>query len=151
MTVNMVTLVGHLGRDPAIRTRQSGDKVAELSLATTEVWRDRQTSERKQRTQWHRVIIFSVPLAELAEKRLKKGSQVFVQGTLQYRTYQDSSDRERNVAEVVLPQRRGEMRLLDRRASSAGQEEPPAAEEAPPQEEVPPQDETLIDVDDLPI
>ena len=146
MTVNSLTLVGFLGRDPSIRTRQSGDKVAELSLATSERWRDRETRERRERTQWHRVVVYAPALAELCEKYLKKGSQIYVRGALETRNWKDREGRDRYVTEVVVPQRKGQLELLDRRPPS--DEAPPAAhEEPPPAAEAPP----LVDVDDLPI
>ena len=112
-SVNKVILVGNLGRDPEIRTMQSGDKVANLSVATSESWNDRQTGERRERTEWHRVVIFG-RVAEVAEQYLRKGSKVYVEGSLQTRKWQDQSGQDRYSTEVVLQRFRGELQMLDR-------------------------------------
>ena len=112
-SVNKVILVGNLGRDPEIRTMQSGDKVANLSVATSESWNDRQTGERRERTEWHRVVIFG-RVAEIAEQYLRKGSKVYVEGSLQTRKWQDQSGQDRYSTEVVLQRFRGELQMLDR-------------------------------------
>ena len=111
-SVNKVILVGNLGRDPEIRTMQSGDKVANLSLATSETWNDRQTGERRERTEWHRVVIFG-RVADVAEQYLRKGSKVYVEGSLQTRKWQDQSGQDRYSTEVVLSGPRGQMTMLD--------------------------------------
>ena len=100
-SVNKVILVGNLGRDPEIRTMQSGDKLAQFSLATSETWNDRQSGERRERTEWHRVVIFG-RLAEIAERYLRKGSKVYLEGSLQTRKWQDQSGQDRYTTEVVL-------------------------------------------------
>lgn len=112
-SVNKVILVGNLGRDPEIRTMQSGDKLAQFSLATSETWNDRQTGERRERTEWHRVVIFG-RLAEIAERFLRKGSKVYLEGSLQTRKWQDQSGQDRYSTEVVLQRFRGELQMLDR-------------------------------------
>ena len=112
-SVNKVILVGNLGRDPEIRTMQSGDKLANMSVATSETWNDRQTGERRERTEWHRVVIFG-RLAEVAERYLRKGSKVYVEGSLQTRKWQDQSGQDRYSTEVVLQRFRGELQMLDR-------------------------------------
>ncbi len=112
-SVNKVILVGNLGRDPEIRTMQSGDKIANLSVATSESWNDRQTGERRERTEWHRVVIFG-RVAEVAEQYLRKGSKVYVEGSLQTRKWQDQSGQDRYSTEVVLQRFRGELQMLDR-------------------------------------
>ena len=94
-SVNKVILIGNLGRDPEIRTMQSGDKVASFSLATSETWRDRTSGERRERTEWHRVAIFDNHLVDIAERYLRKGSKIYVEGTLQTRKWQDQSGQER--------------------------------------------------------
>src|SRR5499427_9747466 len=94
-SVNKVILVGNLGRDPEIRTLNSGDRVANLSLATSETWRDRNSGERRERTEWHRVVIFNDRLVEVVEKYLKKGSKIYVEGALQTRKWTDNSGQER--------------------------------------------------------
>ena len=112
-SVNKVILVGNLGRDPEIRTMQSGDKLAQFSLATSETWNDRQSGERRERTEWHRVVIIG-RLAEIAERFLRKGSKVYLEGSLQTRKWQDQSGQDRYTTEVVLQRFRGELQMLDR-------------------------------------
>jgi single-strand DNA-binding protein len=114
-SVNKVILVGNLGRDPEVRSTQDGTKVANLSLATSESWRDRNTGERRERTEWHRVVIFNERLAEIAEKYLRKGSKIYVEGQLQTRKWTDQSGQDRYSTEVVLQRFRGELTMLDSR------------------------------------
>jgi len=114
-SVNKVILVGNLGRDPEIRNTQDGTKVANLSLATSETWRDKTSGERRERTEWHRIAIFNDRLAEVAEKYLKKGSKIYVEGQLQTRKWTDQSGQERYTTEVVLSRFRGELTMLDGR------------------------------------
>ncbi len=112
-SVNKVILIGNLGRDPEIRSTQDGTRVANLSVATSESWRDRATGERKERTEWHRVVIFNDRLVEIVEKYLKKGSKVYLEGALQTRKWTDNSGQERYSTEVVLQKFRGELTMLD--------------------------------------
>jgi single-strand DNA-binding protein len=119
-SVNKVILVGNLGRDPEVRNTQDGRKVVNLSLATSESWRDRQSGERKERTEWHRVVIFNENLAEVAEKYLKKGAKVFIEGQLQTRKWTDQSGAEKYTTEIVLQRYRGELTMLDGRGDSGG-------------------------------
>jgi single-strand DNA-binding protein len=112
-SINKVILVGNLGRDPEIRTLNSGDRVANLNLATSETWRDRTSGERKERTEWHRVVIFNDNLVKVAENYLRKGSKVYIEGALQTRKYQDASGQEKYSTEVVLQKFRGELTMLD--------------------------------------
>ena len=114
-SVNKVILVGNLGRDPEIRSMQSGTRVANLSLATSETWRDRNTGERRERTEWHRVVIFNERLVEVAEKYLRKGSKIYIEGQLQTRKWQDQSGQDKYSTEVVLQNFRGELQMLDSR------------------------------------
>lgn len=114
-SVNKVILVGNLGRDPDIRHTQSGKKIANLALATSDSWKDRQTGERRERTEWHRVVIFSEGLADVAERFLRKGSKVYVEGALQTRKWQDQSGQERYTTEVVLQAFNGTLTMLDGR------------------------------------
>jgi single-strand DNA-binding protein len=114
-TVNKVILIGNLGRDPEVRTTQDGSKITHLSVATTDTWRDRNTGERRERTEWHRVVIFNDKLGEVAEKYLRKGSKVYLEGSLQTRKWTDQSGQERYTTEVVLQRYRGEMTMLDTR------------------------------------
>ena len=118
-SVNKVILVGNLGADPEIRRTQDGRPIANLRLATSESWKDKNTGERKEKTEWHRVVIFNENLCRIAEQYLKKGSKVFIEGALQTRKWQDQSGQDRYSTEVVLQGFRGEMTLLDR-AGSAG-------------------------------
>jgi single-strand DNA-binding protein len=117
-SVNKVILVGNLGRDPEARTMQSGGKVVSFSIATSESWNDKASGERKEKTQWHRIAIFNEKLGEIAERYLKKGSKVYVEGSLESRKYTDKDGIERETTEVVLARFRGEMTLLDGRGGS---------------------------------
>lgn len=119
-TVNKVILIGNLGRDPEIRTTQDGSKITHLSVATTDTWRDRNSGERRERTEWHRVVIFNDKLGEVAEKYLRKGSKVYLEGALQTRKWTDQSGQERYTTEVVLQRYRGEMTMLDTRGGGGG-------------------------------
>ncbi|HEV2365995.1 MAG TPA: single-stranded DNA-binding protein [Caulobacteraceae bacterium] len=119
-SVNKVILVGNLGRDPEIRSLNSGDRVANLSVATSESWRDRNSGERRERTEWHRVVIFNDNLVKVAENYLHKGSKVYVEGALQTRKYTDSSGAEKFSTEVVLQKFRGELTMLDGRGDGEG-------------------------------
>jgi single-strand DNA-binding protein len=114
-SVNKVILVGNLGRDPESRTMQSGGKVVSFSIATSESWNDKMSGERKEKTQWHRIAIFNERLGEVAEKYLKKGAKVYVEGQLESRKYTDKDGVEREVTEVVLQRFRGELTMLDGR------------------------------------
>jgi single-strand DNA-binding protein len=132
-SVNKVILIGNLGRDPEIRSTQDGTRIANLSVATSESWRDKSSGERKERTEWHRVVIFNDKLVEIVEKYLKKGAKVYLEGALQTRKWTDNSGQERYSTEVVLQRYRGELTMLDGR-SGGGEgggyaDEPPAAQE----------------------
>ncbi len=115
-SVNKVILIGNLGRDPEIRNAQDGTKIVTFSVATSESWKDKQTGERKDKTEWHRVVLFNDRLGEVAEKYLRKGSKVYVEGALQTRKWTDSNNVERYSTEVVLSRFRGELTLLDSRS-----------------------------------
>ncbi len=117
-SVNKVILVGNLGQDPDVRSTQQGSKIVNLSVATSESWKDRQSGERRENTQWHRVVIFSEPLANLAEQYLTKGSKVYVEGQLETRKWQDQSGQDRYSTEVVLRPYKGELTFLDGRAGA---------------------------------
>ncbi len=114
-SINKVILIGNLGRDPEIRTLNSGDRVANLNLATSESWRDRNSGEKKERTEWHRVVIFNDNLVKVAENYLRKGSKVYIEGAIQTRKYQDASGQEKFSTEIVLQKFRGELTMLDGR------------------------------------
>jgi single-strand DNA-binding protein len=119
-SVNKVILVGNLGRDPEIRSTQDGTKVANLSLATSESWRDKNTGERKERTEWHRVVIFNERLVDVVEKYVKKGSKLYIEGALQTRKWTDNAGAEKYSTEVVLQRFRGELTMLDGRSGGGG-------------------------------
>ena len=119
-SVNKVILVGNLGKDPEIRTLNSGDRVANLSVATSESWRDRTSGERRERTEWHRVVIFNDNLVKVAENFLKKGSKVYLEGQIQTRKYTDQSGAEKYITEIVLQRFRGELTLLDPKGGGDG-------------------------------
>ena len=118
-SVNKVILIGNLGADPEIRSLNSGDRVANLRIATSETWRDKSTGERKEKTEWHRVVIFNENLVKVAEQYLRKGSKVYIEGSLQTRKYQDQSGAERFSTEIVLQKFRGELTMLDGRGDGA--------------------------------
>ena len=120
-SVNKVILVGNLGRDPEVRSFPNGGKVCNLRIATSESWRDRNSGERKERTEWHSVAIFSEPLAKIAEQYLRKGSKVYIEGALETRKWQDQSGQERYTTEIVLRPYRGELTLLDGRGEGGSQ------------------------------
>ena len=119
-SVNKVILVGNLGRDPEVRQFQNGGKVCNLRVATSENWKDRNTGERREKTEWHSVAIFSEPLARIAEQYLRKGSKVYLEGQLETRKWQDQSGQDRYSTEVVLRPYKGELTLLDSRGDSPG-------------------------------
>ena len=119
-SVNKVILVGNLGADPEVRRLNSGDPVVNLSVATSESWRDKQSGERRERTEWHRVVIFNDQLAKVTEQYLKKGMKVYIEGQLQTRSWEDQSGQKRYTTEVVLQRFRGELQMLDSRNAGEG-------------------------------
>lgn len=119
-SVNKVILVGNLGRDPEIRNLQDGNKVANLSVATSESWRDKTTGERRDKTEWHRVVIFNERIIDVVEKYLKKGAKIYLEGALQTRKWTDQSGVEKYTTEVVLQRFRGELTMLDSRGGGGG-------------------------------
>jgi single-strand DNA-binding protein len=121
-SVNKVILIGNLGKDPEIRTLNSGDRVANLRIATSETWRDRNSGERKERTEWHQVVIFNDNLVKVAENYLKKGSKVYLEGALQTRKWTDQQGVEKYSTEVVLQKFRGELTMLDGRGGGESEE-----------------------------
>ena len=118
-SVNKVILVGNLGADPEIRTLSSGDRVANLRLATSESWRDRTSGERKEKTEWHRVVIFNDNLVKVAESYLRKGSTIYIEGAIQTRKWADASGVEKYSTEIVLQKFRGELTMLGGKADGA--------------------------------
>jgi len=119
-SVNKVILVGNLGKDPEIRTTQSGMKIVNLALATSETWNDKMSGERQERTEWHRVVIMNDRLADVAEKYLKKGSKLYLEGKLQTRKWTDQSGQEKYTTEVLLGRIGSELVLLDRPSTGGG-------------------------------
>ena len=119
-SVNKVILVGNLGADPEIRTLNSGDRVANLRIATSETWRDKSSGERKEKTEWHRVVIFNDNLVKVAESYLKKGAKVYIEGAIQTRKWTDQAGLEKFSTEIVLQKFRGELTMLDGRGEGGG-------------------------------
>ena len=119
-SVNKVILIGNLGNDPEVRSLPSGGKVVNLSVATTDTWHDRNTGERKERTEWHRVVIFNEGLTKVAEQYLRKGSKVYIEGALQTRKWQDQSGQDRYSTEVVLQNFNSNLTMLDGRGEGDG-------------------------------
>jgi single-strand DNA-binding protein len=119
-SVNKVILLGNLGRDPEVRQTQDGTKIVHLAIATSERWRDRQSGEQREKTEWHRVVIFNDRLGEVAEKYLTKGRQVYIEGQLQTRKWTDQSGQEKYTTEIVLQRFRGELTLIGGRGDDTG-------------------------------
>jgi single-strand DNA-binding protein len=119
-SVNKVILIGNLGKDPEVRRTQDGRPIVNLTVATSETWRDKNTSERKERTEWHRVVIFNEGLCKVAEQYLKKGSKVYLEGQLQTRKWQDQQGQDRYSTEVVLQGFNSQLTMLDRAGAGAG-------------------------------
>jgi single-strand DNA-binding protein len=119
-SVNKVILVGNLGKDPEVRRMQSGEPVVNLSIATSESWRDKASGERKEKTEWHRVVIFNENLAKVAEQYLRKGAKVYIEGQLSTRKYTDKDGGEKYSTEIVLNRFRGELQMLDARGEGGG-------------------------------
>ena len=136
-SVNKVILVGNLGRDPEIRTTQDGSKIASFSVATTEAWKSRDSGERQDRTEWHRVVVFNPALADIVEKYVHRGSKVYVEGQLQTRKWQDQSGTERYTTEVTLTRFRGDLVLLDGRSEGAAPFDAPVADSVAFDDDIP--------------
>jgi len=120
-SVNKVILIGNLGRDPEVRTLPSGDRVVSFSLATTESWRDKNTGERRDRTEWHNISIFNENLGKIAEQYCRKGSKIYLEGQLATREYTDKDGNQRKATDVVLQRFRGELTLLDSKGGGRGE------------------------------
>ena len=119
-SVNKVILLGNLGQDPVVRTSQDGNKIVQLSIATSERWKDRNSGEQREKTEWHRVVIFNENLSNIAEQYLKKGSTIFVEGQLQTRKWQDQNGIDKYTTEIVLGRFRGELAMIGNRNDNAG-------------------------------
>src|SRR5579859_2157613 len=122
-SVNKVILVGNLGADPEIRSLTSGDRVANLRIATSETWRDRSSGERKEKTEWHRVVVFNENIVKVCEQYLRKGAKIYVEGSIQTRKWSDQSGVEKYSTEIVLQKFRGELTMLDGRGDGDGARE----------------------------
>ena len=122
-SVNKVILIGNLGADPEIRSLTSGDRVANLRIATSETWRDRSSGERKEKTEWHRVVVFNENIVKVCEQYLKKGAKVYVEGAIQTRKWTDQAGVEKFSTEIVLQKFRGELTMLDGRGEGVGEGE----------------------------
>jgi single-strand DNA-binding protein len=118
-SVNKVILIGNMGKDPEVRTTQDGTKIVNLTMATSESWNDRASGERKERTEWHRVVIFNDRVADVAERYLKKGAKIYVEGSLQTRKWTDQSGQERYTTEVVIGRFNGQLTMLDTRGGAS--------------------------------
>ena len=127
-SVNKAILIGNLGRDPEIRAMGNGDKVVTLNVATSETWKDKNSGERKEKTEWHRVIIFNEAIARVAESYLRKGSKIYIEGQLQTRKWTDKDGAEKYSTEIVLQRFRGEMTILDGGSSNNDRHEPGLAQ-----------------------
>jgi single-strand DNA-binding protein len=147
-SVNKVILVGNLGADPEIRTLNSGDRVANLRVATSESWRDRASGEKKERTEWHRVVIFNDNLVKVAESYLRKGAKVYLEGAIQTRKWQDASGQEKFSTEVVLQKYRGELTMLDGRGGDGDRDEGGSFSSGPRAQPSGPKESFSADLDD---
>ena len=136
-SVNKVILIGNLGVDPEVRTFQSGGRVCNMRIATSETWRDRDSGERRERTEWHNVVIRSEPLIRVAEQYLHKGSKVYVEGQLETRKWQDQSGQDRYTTEVVLRPYRSELTMLDARGDGGGYDDRGGVGGGTPDDEIP--------------
>src|SRR5271166_5409631 len=124
-SINKVILIGNLGKDPEVRRLNSGDPVVSFPIATSESWRDKTTGERKERTEWHNIVIFNENLGKVAEQYCKKGTKVYIEGQLQTRKWQDQSGNDRYTTEIVLQRFRGELQLLDSRGGGTSRDSLP--------------------------
>lgn len=140
-SVNKVILVANLGRDPEVRTTQAGAKIVNLAVATSETWNDKASGERQERTEWHRIVIMNDRIADVAEKYLRKGSKIYLEGKLQTRKWTDQSGVEKYTTEIMIGRFGGELVLLDKRDAGETQAPPPAQRRAAPQQAAPMDDD----------
>ena len=131
-SVNKVILIGNLGKDPKVSNLNSGDKVVSFTLATSENWKDKNTGERKERTEWHNIVVYNENIGRVVEQYCKKGTKVYVEGQIQTRKYADQSGVEKYITEIVLQRFRGELTLLDSRGAGEGRESLGGGEERGP-------------------
>ena len=130
-SINKVILVGNLGNDPEIKNTNNGNKIANLTIATSESWKDKQSGEKQEKTEWHRVVVFNQNLAEIIEKYVKKGSKVYVEGSLQTRKWTDKDGQEKRVTEIVLSAFNGNITLLDGKSASKSEPEKETSNDEP--------------------
>ena len=152
-SVNKVTLLGNIGKDPEIRTTQQGKRIANLTLATSEVWKDKQTGEKKEQTEWHKVVVFNDGLAGLIEQYVHKGSKLHVEGALKTRKWTDQSGQERYSTEVVIDQFKGDIVLCDRQGSGQQEQRDQPSPRQEPQRQAPqrqPEPESAWDESEVP-
>ena len=148
-SINKVTLIGNLGADPEIRSTQDGCEIANLSIATTESWKDKNTGERRDKTEWHRVVIFNEGLVRVVKDYVKKGSKVYLEGSLQTRKWQDNNGQDKYTTEVVLQGYNGNLTMLDSKNASGGMGANNDFNQAPAQQsQVPAKEPVLEDLDD---
>jgi len=130
-SLNKVTLIGRAGKDPEVRTTQDGGKIVNMTIATSDVWKDKNSGERKEKTEWHRIVIFNDRLADVVEKYVRKGSQLYIEGAVQTRKWTDKDGHEKYTTEIVLQKFKGEIILLDSKKDSAPGDDRPAYKAAP--------------------
>ena len=147
-SLNKVIIIGNLGRDPEVRTFQNGGKVVNLRIATSEKWRDKDSGEQRERTEWHSVAIFADGIAKVAEQYLRKGSKVYLEGQLETRKWQDQSGQDRYSTEIVLRPYKGELVMLDGKPSGGEQRQPSYTEHDAPQR--PMSQGSALDDDEIP-
>ncbi len=150
-SINKVILIGNLGSDPEMRVSQDGKKIARLSLATNESWKDKSTGEKKEKTEWHKVVIFSPGLSDVAEKYLKKGSSVYIEGQIQTRKYTDQAGMEKYITEIVLNQYNSTLTMLNSKDNSFNDFSSPSLENSTPDDNsVPAAAENVLNEDEVP-
>ena len=150
-SINKVILIGNLGSDPEMRVSQDGKKIARLSLATNESWKDKSTGEKKEKTEWHKVVIFSPGLSDVAEKYLKKGSSVYIEGQIQTRKYTDQAGMEKYITEIVLNQYNSTLTMLNSKDNSFNDFSSPSLENSTPDDNsVPEAAENVLNEDEVP-
>jgi len=133
-SLNKVQLIGHLGKDPEVRTMQSGDRIVSFSVATSESWRDKNSGERKEKTEWHTIVVFNEGLGKVAEQYLKKGAPVYLEGQIQTRKWQDRDGNDRYSTEIVVPRFGGALVLLGKKDDDAGETDARRSRDAPGRE-----------------
>ena len=149
-SINKVILLGRLGGDPEIRLTQDGNKIARFSIATSESWKDKNTNEKKEKTEWHRIVIFSPGLSNIAEKYLKKGSRVYIEGKMQYGKYTDQTGMEKQTSEVALDGYNSNLTMLDSRSDGASNLSSPSLDNSVSEKKVTPEFDNIDIEDEVP-